>query len=401
MYSLLNFLSIEKQRVLCRYPFVVDYMKGKLSSKLFLQNLSPRGFLGELRKLFTQAELLELKRRAMGHQTKYLIAVDGPDPDNLVLIRMASSMFGHENILGVILTGRPVNKNATTNTPIEEWFVKQSREVQVVTAARFKNFMRAYDLNIIVYDGGIAPYTLVPHHVHFDDESGFGDVDVKGALRNSKLRDLSELRKIIGDLPFTVLVGGPMTGVRNLFTNYPELANQVLSLHAMYASLGTIKLMDLGGEKRGVKQFNVACDPEAGNHVTRLLRCPVYFVTSDCTRDNRISFATLHDLASYLKNTTGNRHLLRLYKIWFDQALAPRQERIYIHDVSAAISASEFGRQIYQFLPVTITRFPYLPQDKREWGVIDFKPEPNSNIYISTILKNPAGYMALLREHLQ
>ena len=114
---------------------------------------------------------------------KYLIAVDGPDPDNLALVRVVSSLFGHNNVYGVVLTGRPVNREATKETAIHNWNYEQSRDLQVVTSSRFKNFMNAYGLETKVYDGGIAPHTLVPHHLHFNDETGFGDVDIYEAKK--------------------------------------------------------------------------------------------------------------------------------------------------------------------------------------------------------------------------
>ena len=96
---------------------------------------------------------------------KYLIAADAPDPDNLVLIRMAQTLFGKDNILGVLLTGRPINLDATPQekVPLEGWNYDHSRTALVASAGRLKNFLDWYESNVPIFDGGIAPRTLVPH----------------------------------------------------------------------------------------------------------------------------------------------------------------------------------------------------------------------------------------------
>ncbi len=331
---------------------------------------------------------------------KYLIAIDGPDPDNLALVAFSARLLGKENLLGVLLTGRPVNKQATKETPTSEWSYSQSLDVQRTTAYRFQNFMRSYSINADTFDGGIFPHTLVPHHLHFNDETGFCDVDLDEANKNLKLKELSELRARIGMDRFIVLIGGPMTGLKDLLVRYPELSVQVESVHAMYGTLGNVELMSLGGEKRGMKQFNVACDPQAGRYVIDSLKCPIYFITSDCTRDDKISFENPHALESFLTKNEGNDKLLSLYWAWFEKVLQPRKEKIYIHDVSTAISASQYGSEVYEFIPVKITNFPYLPSEQKDWGVIEFKSDDKSNIYISKRLKNPNLYLNLLKEYL-
>jgi len=332
---------------------------------------------------------------------KILIAIDAPDPDNLVLLRMAQNMFGEENVIGALMTGRPIKRNSIKGDNIRDWSYPHSRKALDASADRLKNFSQGYDSNIDVYDGGIATNTLVPHYIHFADYYKFWDSDPLDWAVVSPLNGIENLANKIGDDEFTVLVGGPMTGLSLLLQRFPKIASQISSVHAMYASLGNVKLMSLGDENRGNKQFNVYCDPVAGKYVTDALDCPIYFVTSECTRDDRIGFETPTLLKNHLQNTKGNDHLMRLYTIWFANAVQPRKEQIYIHDACAAVSTSEFGKDVYDFSPMSIKSFPSLPNELNSWGTIDFEKDPNSNIFLATELKNPEKYLELIKTYVR
>ena len=338
---------------------------------------------------------------------KYLIAMDSPDPDNLALAEMAMNLYGKENIYGVLLTGRPINFDATKETSIGDWNYDHSRLALKASASRIKNFLRAYDADadddahVDVFDGCVAPRTLVPHWVHFLDYYKFMDYDPLRAVAVPEMDGIEKLAKKIGGEDFSVLVGGPMTGLATLLERFPPLANQVTSVHAMYGTLGEVKLMALGDKLRGAKQFNVACDPRAGKFVTEALDCPIYFITSECTRDDAIGFETPSKLSELLEDTEGNRHLLGLYNIWFANAVEPRKENLYIHDACAAISASEQGEDVYDFSQMKITEFPTMPKDEENWGTIEFKPDDDSNIHVATRLKNPKLYLDMLKKYLK
>jgi hypothetical protein len=172
----------------------------------------------------------------------------------------------------------------------------------------------------------------------------------------------------------------------------------------MYGFLGlegTEKLMSFGDAPRGAVQFNVACDPFAGRYVVNSLSCPIYLITTDCTKRKEIGFETPAQLASHLEDTPGNMNLIQLYNIWFANAVQPRKEMLYIHDICAAMSASAYRDEIYEFRPMKVSRFPILPKDKKDWGVMEFAPEENSNMHVSTGLKSPENYLALLKRHLR
>lgn len=192
-----------------------------------------------------------------------------------------------------------------------------------------------------------------------------------------------------------------MTGLSSLLQRFPSIAENINSVHAMYATLGSVNLMNFGDPKRGNKQFNISCDPFAGKYLIDSLDCPIYFITSDCTRQDSIGFETPAALRNHLKDNPGNRNLLSLYNIWFANAVEPRKERIYIHDACAAISASKFGEEVYWFERMNVKDFPYLPKEKNKWGTIEFSPNPESNIYVSTSLKSPEKYLNLLSDYLR
>ncbi len=331
----------------------------------------------------------------------YLLAIDSPDPDNLVLVRLAQNLLMKKgDTVNVLLTGRPINFDTESKPDLETWNYDHSRMALTASAARLKNFLRSFDSKINVFDGGIAPRTLVPHHFHFQDYYKFLDIDPLRSIAVSELDNIELLADEIKDDEFTVLVGGPMTGLANLIQRFPKVADNISEVHAMYASLGTVKLLDLGDAPRGAKQFNVACDPFSGKYVVDALDCPIYFITSDCTREDKIAFDTPYELRDLLKDNPGNRNLINLYNIWYANAVEPRGDKIFIHDVCVAISASEHGRKVYDFTPMEITRFPTLPAEKEDWGVIEFKENPRSNLHVSTKVKNPALYKSILREQL-
>ncbi len=147
----------------------------------------------------------------------------------------------------VVLTGRPVRFGATKEHATWEWDPKDSRMAQEASAMRIKNFLRHFGVTVTrVFDGGIAPRTLVPHWVHFAEYYKFFDVDPLQAIRHSELEPQEELVKILLKLPagsVPVAVGGPMTGLYQLIVRCPEVVSRFKELHAMFATWGNVALM--------------------------------------------------------------------------------------------------------------------------------------------------------------
>lgn len=322
--------------------------------------------------------------------------IDAPDPDNLVMIIALYKLFPKSRI-NVVLTGRPIRFGADTTTKNWQWDMRSSIMAQQASAMRIKNFLKHFSVNHIdVFDGGIAPRTLVPHFVHFEEYYRFLDVDPLQAIRHSELLPQEELVKLMLSMDsYKVVIGGPMTGLYQTMVRNPDIAAKIEELHAMFATWGNVELMDFGDKPRGALQFNVACDPQAANFVLSGLDCPVYLMPTEVTRVSEIGFQNVQKLRESISSTSnGAEALYYLYLTWYDAAVKPRQEKnpnemIFIHDVVSAISLKATLReQIYETVPIEIESIPYLPSEKDEWGKIIMKPTTgDTNFYAAKALK--------------
>ena len=321
-----------------------------------------------------------------------LICIDAPDPDNFALVKGVKVLFPDEDVK-VMLTGRPVRFKAKKDCQLWEWDYESSRMAQEASAARLKNFMRNLGVSVCeVYDGGIAPRTLVPHWIHFQEYYKFMDVDPLAALRYTELSPQQDLIDWIfeqRDL-LKVVVGGPMTGLRQIIERCPPVADMISEVHAMFATWGIVELMDLDWEPRVAQQFNVACDPMSAHFILKGLKCPVYLMPTEVTRHPPIGFRTVQALREALPNNAGVNKFLALYAIWYDAAIRPRQEKnpdemIFIHDLVSDLSLGEKLRNsIYDVTPVVVDEVPYLPSDRTIWGTVRMRiPEgaEKTNVY--------------------
>lgn len=312
-----------------------------------------------------------------------LAFIDAPDPDNFVLLAAVAKRFPDAE-MNVVLTGRPVRFNADKSHPLWDYDMESSHMAQEASAVRARNFMRHFGVRIPrIYDGGIAPRTLVPHWVHFAEYYKFRDVDPLAALRYSELEPLEDLiREILTrkDDSVAVVVGGPMTGLDQMITRCPEVVSKFAEVHAMFATWGNVELMDMGGPPRGAKQFNTACDPSGAHRILMGLPCPVYLMPTEVTRVQEIGFLNAQKLREALPQNRGTNALYALYALWYDAAVRPRQQKnpaelIFIHDVVSAFSLdSELREQIYDVVPIEITSVPHLPNEAAKWGEVLMRP---------------------------
>lgn len=295
-----------------------------------------------------------------------------------------------------MVTGRPVAFDAPKGEPNWMYDIKHAQAVQLVSAARIKNFIKRCELpEVRVFDGGIAPRTLVPHNLHFADYYKFGDVDPIAATCEPQMEPLHALiKELMAVERFSIAVGGPMTGLMQLFQHCPALAHKVDVITAMFATLGKVKLMDLGSGPRGAVQFNVACDPIAANYILTGMpkTCRIMLMTTDVTRVAEIGFLTPDELTTALRDSEGRtgkaaQELLKLYHVWYENAVKPRQkpnadgvvtERIWIHDLVAALALDpELLNGIYEMIPVTVTNVVHrLVEAKKDWGTVTMQPFP-------------------------
>lgn len=339
-----------------------------------------------------------------------LAFVDAPDPDNFVMLVALAKLFP-EATVHVILTGRPVKFKATKECKLWDWDKKSSLLAQESSAARIKNFMRHFGVRVTnVYDGGIAHRTLVPHHIHFADYYRFLDVDPLAAIRHSELEPQEELIKLIlamepGSTP--VSVGGPMTGLYQLIGRCPEIVSRFSELHAMFATWGTVQLMQMDAAPRGAVQFNAACDPQAAHAILMGLDIPIYIMPSEVTRVKSIGFENAVALRKALPENDGTRQLYQLYALWYDAAVKPRQDKnpdelIFIHDLVSAFSLrTDLRNGIYQMVPVEITSVPHLPREQADWGkVLMAKTDKPTKCFAATTLTEggAALYLKTLAE---
>lgn len=311
-----------------------------------------------------------------------LAFVDAPDPDNFVQVIALCKLFPAAEV-HVVLTGRPVRFNASKEHEKWEWDMRSSSMAQQASALRIKNFLRHFGISVTrVFDGGIAPRTLVPHHVHFQEYYKFLDVDPLAAIAHPELEPQEDLVKLI--LSFDpgsvrVAVGGPMTGLAQVIARHPEVVTRFKEVHAMFATWGKVDLMQFGDEPRGAMQFNVHCDPQAAYAVLMGLECPVYLMPTEVTRVLDIGFPNAQKLREFLPDNQGSRALYHLYALWYDAAVRPRQasnpnEYIFIHDLVAAFSlAEELRNSIYKVVPVEITSVPHLASERADWGKVIMK----------------------------
>jgi inosine-uridine nucleoside N-ribohydrolase len=329
-------------------------------------------------------------------KTYILAAVDAPDPDNFAQLIALTKLNPGAEIL-VMLTGRPVRFKATKEHATWEWDGLSSRMAQEASAMRARNFLRHFDVPVArIYDGGIAPRTLVPHWLHFEEYYKFFDVDPLAALRHSELEPQEDLVKLLLSLPpksVKVAVGGPMTGLYQLMVRCPEVVSRFSELHAMFATWGNVQLMQFGDTPRGALQFNVACDPVAAYFVLKGLDCPIYLMPTEVTRVQAIGFQNAQALRAALPENRGSQMLYHLYCLWYDAAVKPRQEKnpeelIYIHDIVAAFSLDcQLRQQIYKVVPVDILGVPHLPHESADWGKVVMKEkgaEAAGNIFAAT-----------------
>lgn len=340
-----------------------------------------------------------------------LACIDAPDPDNLVML-VALRVIYPDAQIHVVLTGRPVKFHAEKGDPLWDWDMKSSLLALEASAARVKNFLRHFGMEVTrVYDGGIAPRTLVPHWIHFHDYYAFREPghDPLAPLRHSELHTQDEIVRILCSdevESFAVVVGGPMTGLAQILRRAPQLADKISELHAMFATWGNVQLMQMDDKPRGALQFNVACDPFGAHEVLSGLTCPIYLMPSEVTRVAEIGFPTATALRAALPGNQGTNFLMILYTAWYDAAVRPRQERnpderIFIHDLVGALSLDpELREQLYEVVPIKIAGVPHLACDREDWGKIQMAQtgEP-TNVFAATRLKDGGAQVYLQTLH--
>lgn len=270
-----------------------------------------------------------VRNTVMNQEKRYVVAVDGPDPDNVIAVLLACKEFGPENV-AVVLTGRKL-QNGTS---------QQERKILEINAARFYSWLHRFGFdNVPIYNGGIAAFTPIPDEKHYDERQ-FNDID--HSVANKSLLPLRELLPQLADR-FSVIVGGPMTGVRDLLQLDSGLPSRIDSLYAMYGSTGEAQLIN-------AKQFNWMADEEAGKEVLEQLSqagTRLVFAPTEATKDSSIAIQP-----DQLSTIFADPKLVDIYQKWYEAlkaaALARRRESepLFIHDIAPVLMAMSDEKNI-------------------------------------------------------
>lgn len=298
-----------------------------------------------------------------------LIGADAVDPDNPIAVAGAGVLYPEDEIR-LILTGRPCNESVTRNDPERRWYnhadPEMSRRLMIRNAARFETFAKSFGVKLKVYDGGIAPRTLVPHWVHQDETIAFGDTP-RDAEKRSRLLPLDGLiEDILADPgPIRLLGGGPATGLRDLFVQGPELFPYVEFGATMFANWGPGSLMSLGGERTDYQQFNAAIDPISAWWFLTGMPCPLLLVPTETTKQPGITFATIEALEAALPHTPRAKKIVDLYRVWWRIANLEKRGGIIIYDLLPLIALDpELRERVLNVVPVEIVATTVLPYER-------------------------------------
>ncbi len=320
-----------------------------------------------------------------------VVIVDGPDPDNYAAALAATSSEFGLNVAAVIMTGRPVNPDHRAK-PYEA-------DLAASQAVRHDNAIRMNDLlvrhgrkNIPVFEGGIAPYSTIPHRVHIDEHV----LDVEPALPDTRLAGgINDAVAHLKHLPGTIHVvcGGPLTDAAVLMKN-PKIKEKLGVLTAQLGMFGGGGVKTMAGGRR---QFNVLADSDAAREVLADYPSPMYLVPTDVTKRDEFAFSSPQDLAA-LAQSPAFTQLAKMYERAWPLMWEPRKEKIYAHDfhpaeVMALLANSaapphkisseqpqEVGRYTFSRIGIEHVPSPGPTNDRSEegrWGEIDLKSSPD------------------------
>lgn len=276
--------------------------------------------------------------------SKTVLIVDNVDIDNSAAVLAACHPTLGLNPCAVIVTGRPANPDR--EAPIDKSDPVFSELVRRRNTRRLKGLLVRNGLEEVpVFEGLIPPTTLVPHRVHIDERMLDLHDDVRGAQHDGTFEDAIAFLQWVG--PFDVVIGGPLTEAAALM-RAPQLKGQLGIMTCQLGLFGEAVTMAGGG-----RTFNSAADANATAEVLFDWPGDVYMVPTDITKRPSVGFDTPDDL----QNLGITEELVQLYRIFWREALQPRGERIYPHDVHPALLMSQLSGQIeevYQWRKVVV-----------------------------------------------
>jgi inosine-uridine nucleoside N-ribohydrolase len=310
---------------------------------------------------------------------KVVVIVDNVDPDNLACALAADSQLLGLDVVAVIVTGRAAHPNPTAG--LNELSPEMSKQVLRLNTRRMKGFLRRNGCKAPVFEGLIPPQTIVPHKVHINEEALdiHHDATAKWEVDGHFTDAVNLIAAVKGRVH--LVVGGPLTEVAALMSE-PRLTGK---LGIMTTQLGMFGFGDVQLMAGGRKQFNAVCDPEAVRKVLSEYPEAVYMVSTDITKATKVGF----DNPDALRGM--NPELVAVYAKAFPIMLAPRGERIYIHDIHATFL---MGQLLNRY---TVTRtFPLYSFDRVQ--VTNVSDEGEIDIDFQGISGNRERYVTVRQQ---
>jgi inosine-uridine nucleoside N-ribohydrolase len=293
---------------------------------------------------------------------------DNVDIDNPTAIKTLCSSELGLRLRAVIVSGRPATKDPKAT--IDESDPAYSREVLRRNTRRVKGMLRRMRRDdVYVFSGLIPKKTIVPHfrngvRIHVDEAdldyyNDFAQVREDGNFKDA-LRFIARLR---GKTDF--VCGGPLIEldrIQQARQLRPKLG--VLTCQLGLFGFGGVETMAGGG-----LTFNGAAAPEATRAVLADWPSPIFMVPTDITKQPSLGFNTPADVKKFGYPS----ELVRMYEIFYRDALLPRKERIYPHDVHPAFLMAQLRgrlrRSIYTWERVCINRVGPQGQIDATFGV--------------------------------
>lgn len=314
-----------------------------------------------------------------------IVVVDNVDIDNSLAALAACRSVLELNARAVIVTGRFANSDRTAL--IDEQDPSYSKEVLRRNTRRLQGLLDRAGLDVPVFEGEIPLATIVPHRVHIDETLLDLHNDMRTGCHTGSMADAIEfLVGLEGVLNF--VVGGPLTEIASIMRER-RLQSRLGRLTCQLGLFGFGNVETMAG---GGLTFNSAADPEATKAVLAEWPAGLYMVPTDVTKMPAVGFDTPEDLRDFGVID----ELVRLYEIFWGEALKPRGERIYPHDVHAVFLMAQLcgglSRDLYAISEVRIDKVG----PKGQINATFDNPSPLYKRFVATNV-DATAFMNLLR----
>jgi hypothetical protein len=269
---------------------------------------------------------LSLSERCATGKEYSVVIVDNVDPDNMAAALAATSAELRLDTAAVIVTGRPVHTNP--NAQVTEHEPAESARVRLLNTRRMAGFLLRAGRDVPVFEGSIAPETIVPHAKHIDERKLdlYKDEENKTPVSGN----LSDALDFIEELDGTVhvIAGGPLTDVEKLMRR-PGIYTKLGNLSMQLASFGLLEKHGIRSYAGGRRQFNHMCDRVAAAEVISHWPGSLFMVPTDITKHPAVAHKDIEEL----KALSLQAELTEVYEAAFHEMESFRRGGISIHDI--------------------------------------------------------------------